>query len=197
MDLEKWILSATPWGVFEKLVPSNLPNHPKWIWKAGWQFCWFTLPCHFCSHSFECFWCMMYVRLTFTYLVYLFYTTWCVDFLSRIVQDPKELRQTSFCQVQMVHRHPTPDGEEDVGWEQTREREDWGPLTTEAISQQRDWISRKNPRKRKLLPYLCFVQSNVLPYTGWHRRSAKSSTSPWESSRRGAKYTVIFALQKV
>ena len=58
----------------------------------------------------------MYVRLTFTYLVYVFliqHDAWIL--FPELFYDPKELRQISFCQVQMVHRHPTSDGEEDVG----------------------------------------------------------------------------------
>ena len=36
------------------------------------------------------------------------------------------------------------------------------------------------------------MQSNVLPYTAWRRRSTKSSTSPWESSRRGGQiYSIL------
>ena len=140
----------------------------------------------------------MYVRLTFTYfsdLVYFFLIPhdWCADFVSRIVLRSKGTETDKLLPGAVGTQAPYTWSWEKCGMKTDQRKrslrtvDHWSHIPAKRLD------FTKNPRKRKLLPVL--VQSNVLPYTAWRRRSTKSSTSPWESSRRGP--NIIFALQKV
>ena len=152
----------------------------------------FAVPCHSSSHSF---WCMSDSQITYLMYVYIFDTTWCVDFVSRIVLRSKGT-ETAHKLLPGANGTPAPytwwwgrcGMKTDQRKRSLRTVDHWSHIPTKRL----DFMKQ---RKEEEIATLCLVQSNVLSFTAWHRRFTESSTSRWQSSRRGP--NTIFALQKV
>lgn len=162
-------------------MPSNLPNHPKWIWKAGWQLCWFAVTCHFSSHSFWMFLIDSHLHIYYMLFWYnMLMRGFCFQNRSTIQRN---WDREAFARCKWY-----------TGTLHLMVRKMWDENRPEKEKLEDRWPLKPYPSKDTGFHetiqgrgncYLCFVQSNVLPYAAWHRRSAKSSTSPWKSSRRG------------